>query len=64
MGTAPLQEVPHVDEDLRMGSEYASARSYLGQSPRAKVTAMPKRKASVEHGTNDSDFGQMDQTPD
>ena len=44
------------DHDIRMGSEYASARDYLARVPRAPA---PKSQlpAVGRQGSNDSDFG-------
>lgn len=55
---APLDDAP------RMGSEYSSARSYLAQAPRSKVVAKHKPAGEPQHGSNDSDFGMMDQAAD
>lgn len=63
MPTAP-SPTPIDDEDRRMGSEYASARSYLAQVPRTRVVAKRRAAKEPQHGSNDSDFGMLDQTPD
>ncbi len=55
---------PTDDEDRRMGSEYSSARSYIAQSPRTRVVSKRKPAEAPQHGSNDSDFGMLDQTPD
>ena len=44
------------DDEIRMGSEYCSARDYLAQVPR-KRSPTSKPLATVRHGSNDSDFG-------
>lgn len=62
MSIAPSPSAP-LDEDRRMGSEYASARSYLARAPRARVVGR-KTGEDVQHGSNDSDFGMSDQAPD
>lgn len=49
--------VPETDE-IRMGSEYASARDYLARTPRAPSPRDPK--PGPKHGSNDSDFGFTD----
>ena len=54
---------PIDDEDRRMGSEYSSARSYIAQAPRPRVVTR-KRAEEPQHGSNDSDFGMLDQAPD
>ncbi len=54
------------DEDLHMGSEYASARRYLAQKPRDASHVVRRRPVAREpqHGSNDSDFGIPDQNPE
>jgi|GEM_PF-5378213 len=61
-GLAPIERVD--DDDLHMGSEYASARAFLAHQPRATLGQVKKKKAQPQHGSNDSDFGFADQMPD
>lgn len=50
------------DAEVRMGSEYASAKTYLAQIPRP--VPPHRKKPEPQHGSNDSDFGCADQLPD
>ena len=54
------------DDDVRMGSEYRDARSYLAQMPRTGTSPSNRKrpKAEPQHGSNDSDFGMADQRED
>ncbi len=63
MATAAYPADP-VDDDRRMGSEYANATSYRAQAPRPKIGARKRDDHDRQHGSNDSDFGLSDQTPD
>ena len=62
MEQAAVKAVPQHDE-IRMGSEYSSARDYLARVPRnpSPKPAVRKPKAEPQHGSNDSDFGFADQ---
>ena len=62
MKPAQIDTAPATDE-IRMGSEYASARDYLARTPRGPSPKSVARKSKVEpqHGSNDSDFGFADQ---
>ena len=50
-------------EEIRMGSEYATARDYLARLPRKPTpkSAVRKPRPEPQHGSNDSDFGFADQ---
>ncbi len=56
---------PDPDHEVRMGSEYADARTYLSQTPRNTSLFVGRKKfqAEPQHGSNDSDFGIPDQNP-
>ncbi len=47
------------DEEIRMGSEYSTARAYLARRPRLVPSPGAGKEPGVEpqHGSNDSDFG-------
>lgn len=50
------------DDEIRMGSEYSSARDYLARAPRVSSHKPALRKPKEpQHGSNDSDFGFPDQ---
>ena len=59
-----LAPIERVDDDLRMGSEYTTARAFIAQQPRVTVGQIKKKKKEPQHGSNDSEFGFADQMPD
>lgn len=61
MSTVPA--IPEVDDDLHMGSEYASAKTFLARDRRGRFGEVRKKK-EPQHGSNDSDFGIADQAAD
>jgi hypothetical protein len=44
------------DDEIRMGSEYSTARDYLAREPR-RPSAKARPHDPVRRGANDSDFG-------
>ena len=62
MKPAVIEALPQQDE-IRMGSEYATARDYLARPPRkpSALLAPRRKKPEPQHGSNDSDFGFADQ---
>ena len=53
------------DDDIRMGSEYTDARTYLSKTPRGMSLLVGRKKPpEKQHGSNDSDFGMADQRQD
>ncbi len=61
-GLAPIERLD--DDDLHMGSEYATARAFAAQRPREAFGPVKKKKKEPQHGSNDSDFGVTDQSAD
>ncbi len=62
-----LRKESAVDDEIRMGSEYSTARAYLGRLPKARTPHdVPTQgstavKDAPARGSNDSDFGSFGQ---